>query len=364
MKRAAAHANSRRPRRSAARLCRTGRAGARTGGGWRSVTSGGGDRTLTAFAASPHLAHQACAFHSRPTAPLPERPATLPAARFFHVTEHRQTDPQPGDAGERRAAWLATRRCSSDDTRPPPGSVRCPPPAADPLVAAVALPARALGQTVDVAPARSAAPARPADARRGAASHPDAPPPRLEPAHCHPRRLQPPDTAVSRRFQAPQPRPRKAPRQARDSSGACSPASPAGKPLVRKPLQSATQRWQVPPAATPLLILSDLGLLDGAPETLRGWQQVRRPPAQRRVPGAGPLPGSRAPAPASLQRCFEIVEWDRHSLLRRSLTQAPAGRLPPSGQRERRSKTAQPARTGGPRRTAAAARDAPPAAGR
>ncbi len=29
--------------------------------------------------------------------PLPQHPATLPAARFFHVTEHRQTDLQPGD---------------------------------------------------------------------------------------------------------------------------------------------------------------------------------------------------------------------------------------------------------------------------
>jgi hypothetical protein len=48
---------------------------------------------------------------------------------------------------------------------------------------------------------------------------------------------------------------------------------------------------------------------------------VRRPPAQRRRAGAGPLPAARAPHPASLQRCFEIVEWDRHSLLRRSLTQ-------------------------------------------
>jgi hypothetical protein len=62
-------------------------------------------------------------------------------------------------------------------------------------------------------------------------------------------------------------------------------------------LQSATQRWQLPPAATPLLILSDLGLLDGTPETLLGWQKFGGRLRSAGVPGAGPLPGSRRVAP-------------------------------------------------------------------
>jgi hypothetical protein len=82
--------------------------------------------------------------------PLPERPATLPAARFFHVTEHRQTDPQPGDGPNGAPPWLADAQVLSEDSRPPPGSVRLPVP--QPLTRWSRLwpfLRRTLGQTVD-----------------------------------------------------------------------------------------------------------------------------------------------------------------------------------------------------------------------
>ncbi len=95
-------------------------------------------------------------------------------------------------------------------------------------------------------------------------------------------------------------------------------SEPGRQPLGRRPLQSATQRWQVPPAATPLLILSDLGLLDGTPETLLGWQKFGGRLRSAACPAVVLCPVPAELHPASLQRCFEIVEWDRHSLLRRS----------------------------------------------
>ena len=57
--------------------------------------------------------------------PLPERPAALPAARFFHVTEHRQSDPPPG-SGPEAPDWLANARVLAEDACPAPGSVRIP----------------------------------------------------------------------------------------------------------------------------------------------------------------------------------------------------------------------------------------------
>ena len=103
-------------------------------------------------------------------------------------------------------------------------------------------------------------------------------------------------------------------------------SEPGRQPLVRRPLQSATQHWQVPPAATPLLILSDLGLLDGTPETLLGWQRFGGRLRSAACPALVLCPVPAELLPSSLQSCFEIVEWDRHSLLRRSTAGAPPAR--------------------------------------
>ncbi|HRD90244.1 MAG TPA: hypothetical protein PK752_18610, partial [Accumulibacter sp.] len=82
--------------------------------------------------------------------PPPERPAVIPAARFFHVTEHRQTDPQPGERANDAPPWFADAPVLSEDSSPPPGSVRLP--VAQPLTRWSRMwpfLRRTLGQTVD-----------------------------------------------------------------------------------------------------------------------------------------------------------------------------------------------------------------------
>jgi hypothetical protein len=75
-----------------------------------------------------------------------------------------------------------------------------------------------------------------------------------------------------------------------------------------------------------LLILSDLGLLDGTPETLLGWQRFGGRLRSAACPALVLCPVPAELLPSSLQSCFEIVEWDRHSLLRRSTAGAPPAR--------------------------------------
>jgi formylglycine-generating enzyme required for sulfatase activity len=254
---------------------------------------------------------------------LPERPAVLPATRFFHVTEHRQTDPQPGEDADAAPPWFARAGVLEDDARPPPGSVRLP--ARQPLTRWSRLwpfLRRALGQTVesrqpdlprvvDRLTRGEVLRSIPMHRRHGWS-------PRIVILADYNRQTQPFHGDFNSLCRALE---RRHGQLGLDRRVLAS--DPGRQPLVRRPLQSTTQRWQVPPAATPLLILSDLGLLDGAPETLRGWQQFAGRLRSAACPALVLCPVPAELHPASLQRCFEIVEWDRISRLRRSTAGAP-----------------------------------------
>jgi formylglycine-generating enzyme required for sulfatase activity len=70
------------------------------------------------------------------------------------------------------------------------------------------------------------------------------------------------------------------------------------------------------------------------PRNVARLAAIRRPPAPRSVPALVLCPVPARLHPTSLQRCFEIVEWDRHSLLRRSLTQVASDAGATGGQAE------------------------------
>jgi formylglycine-generating enzyme required for sulfatase activity len=86
----------------------------------------------------------------------------------------------------------------------------------------------------------------------------------------------------------------------------------------RQPRDDTVRHWQTPDVQTPLLILSDLGMLAGAPEYLQAWQQLGR-----RLRAAGCKPIVLCPVPAQYhdsgsQRLFSLHEWDRQSHFQRS----------------------------------------------
>ena len=253
---------------------------------------------------------------------LRQPPPVRTAARFFHVTEHRQADPQPGDDADDAPAWLVDAPVLSEDGCPPPSSVRLPVP--QPLTRWSRLwpfLRRELGQTVD---SRQPDLARLVDRlTRGEVLH-RIPmhrrhgwSPRIAILVDYNRQTQPFHGDFNRLCHALEKRHGKLGLDRRVLAG-----EPGRQPLVRRPLQSATQRWQVPPAATPLLILSDLGLLDGAAETLLGWQKFGGRLRSAACPALVLCPVPTELHPASLQHSFAIVEWDRHSLLRRSAASA------------------------------------------
>ncbi|WP_291847429.1 formylglycine-generating enzyme family protein [Accumulibacter sp.] len=257
--------------------------------------------------------------------PLPERPSTLPAARFFHVTEHRQADPQPGDDADAAPGWLAAAELLEEDPRPAPGSLRLP--SRLPLTRWSRLwpfLRRSLGRSIE-------------------SSQPDVPrlldrltrgealrqipmlgrhswSPRIViltdysrqtiPFHgdfnalCHALEKRHGQLGIERCILA---------------------GEPGARPLVHRSSQHSQQRWQLPAPTTPLLILSDLGLLDASPATRLGWQQLggRLRSAGRQALALCPVPARLHPA--GLQRGFTIVEWDRHSRLRRSTAGPLAG---------------------------------------
>ena len=284
-------------------------------------------RAATVYATdNPSSTTFGTAFVSTGPPPLPERPAVLPAARFFHVTEHQQSDPQPGDDADDAPPWLADAQVLSEDNCPPPGSVRLPAP--QPLTRWSRLwpfLRRALGQTMD-----SRQPDLPRLVERltrGEVLHSISMhrrhgwSPRIAILADYNRQTQPFHGDFNSLWRALEKRHGELGLDRRVLA-----SEPGRQPLVRRPLQSATQRWQVPPAATPLLILSDLSLLDGPPETLRGWQQFGDRLRSAACPALVLCPVPVALHPASLQSCFEIVEWDRHSLLRRSAAGAPVAK--------------------------------------
>ncbi|MEN8259210.1 MAG: formylglycine-generating enzyme family protein [Pseudomonadota bacterium] len=80
------------------------------------------------------------------------------------------------------------------------------------------------------------------------------------------------------------------------------------------------RRWHMPDVRTPLLILSDLGMLETSPETIHGWRQFGY---RLRAAGCKPVvlcPVSERRFDAVLKGLFSIYEWDRQSPLLRSST--------------------------------------------
>jgi hypothetical protein len=257
--------------------------------------------------------------------PLPERPATLPTARFFHVTEHRQTDPQPGDDAGAAPAWLAEAELLEGDPRPALGSLRLP--SRPPLTRWSRLwpfLRRSLGRSVewnqpdvprllDWLTRGEALRQIPMLRRHGWSQ-------RIAILTDYSRQTTPfhgDFNALCRALEK---------RHGQLGIEHCILAGePGARPLVHRSSQRTQQRWQLPAPTTPLLILSDLGLLDTSPATRLGWQQLggRLRSAGRQALALCPVPARLHPA--GLQRGFTMVEWDRHSRLRRSTGGALAG---------------------------------------
>ncbi len=257
--------------------------------------------------------------------PLPERPATLPAARFFHVTEHRQTDPQPGDHADAAPGWLATAELLEGDPRPAPGSLRLP--SRLPLTRWSRLwpfLRRSLGRSLE-----SSQPDVPRLLDRLTRGEALRQIPLLRRHGWSPRiailtDYSRPTTPFHGDFNALCHALEKRHGQLGIEHGILAGESGA-RPLVHRSSQHSQQRWQLPAPTTPLLILSDLGLLDASPATRLGWQQLggRLRSAGRQALALCPVPARLHPA--GLQRGFTIVEWDRHSRLRRSTARPLAG---------------------------------------
>lgn len=84
----------------------------------------------------------------------------------------------------------------------------------------------------------------------------------------------------------------------------------------RNPRRDEIRHWQMPAIDTPLLILSDLGLLAESPQQRQGWERFGR-----RLRAAGCKPLVMCPVPEALHdkrllRLFTIHTWDRNSRLR------------------------------------------------
>ncbi|MCM8598147.1 MAG: hypothetical protein NFW04_05775, partial [Candidatus Accumulibacter sp.] len=257
--------------------------------------------------------------------PLPERPAQLPKARFFHVVEHRERAPEAATAaGPAAPPWLASAQVLREDHCPPPASLRLP--RRQPLTRWSRLwpfLRRALGRSV--ASREPDLPRLLARLTRGEVlrtlpllvRHGWSP--RIAIVTDYSRRTRPfheDFNSLQRALNR---------RHGRLGIDAKIVAGDPGRELrVREPAQSTPRRWPLPPPETPVLILGDLGLLDAAPEALRGWQQFGR-----RLRSAGCRPLVLCPVPArlhaaSLQSGFAIVEWDRGSRLRESSAGVPA----------------------------------------
>ncbi|HND39957.1 MAG TPA: hypothetical protein PLH41_13240, partial [Accumulibacter sp.] len=250
--------------------------------------------------------------------PLPERPAALPTARFFHVTEHRQSEPSPEQsAPDGVPDWVAAGPALSEDRSPLPGSVRLPAaPALTRWSRLWPFLRRALGQSmvsqqpdlqrlVERLTRGEALPRIPRQRRHGWSS-------RIALLVDYPSRTQTFHADFNQLCGALEKRHGSLGLERRILVG-----EPGRQPLVRRPLRGATERWQMPAATTPLLILSDLGLLDNAPETQLGWKRFAARLRSAACPALVLCPVPAALHPRSVQRSVEIVEWDRHSLLRR-----------------------------------------------
>ncbi len=271
-----------------------------------------------AVAAGEALVHLGEALAGSGLPPLPERPGELPLARFFRLVEHQQLAPDPArvSAGPAPPPWLARAEVLHDDERPPPAALHLP--RRQPLTRWSRLwpfLRRALGRTT---------PAREPDWRRllerltrGEAlrrlpllsRHGWSP--RISLLIDYSRATQ----VLHEDFNALQRALAK--RHGRLGLERWIVAGDPGRELrVRRPGASASERWPLPAAETPLLIVGDCGLLDRDPAAQRGWIDFSR---RLNAAGCRPLILCPAPAsrhPASVRAHATLVEWDRHSRLR------------------------------------------------
>ena len=261
--------------------------------------------------------------------PLPERPAKLPGARFFHVSEHRQSAPEAGAGADEAPGWLATAALLTDDPRPDPASLRLPAhPALTRWSRLWPFLRRELGRSLELnqpdIPRLLDNLTRGEALRRIPLLHRHGWSPRIAILADYSRQTTPLHAdfdALHRALLKRHGRQRIEHYLLADEPGA--------QPLVDRSAHGRRrlmrQRWQSPAPTTALLILGDLGLLDPASAALPGWQQFagRLRSAGRQALALCPVPARLHPA--ELLRSFTLVEWDRHSRLRPTTARPPAG---------------------------------------
>ncbi len=251
--------------------------------------------------------------------PLPARPRELPALPLFHLVDYQQRagDPaRPPGSGPPAPAWLQHAKLLSNDQRPAPASFRQPQRQALTRWSRLwPFLCQALGGRM---------PAREPDWPRLLARLT-----RGEILRTLPRRSRPgwseriviltdysrPTQPVHADFNALQHALEK--RRGRHGVERWIVAGNPGRELhARRPGQSVSQRWPLPAAQTPLLILGDGGQLERDPAARQGWNDFAG-----RLRAAGCRPLLLCPLPAALQPPgardhLTSVAWDRHSRLR------------------------------------------------
>ncbi len=258
---------------------------------------------------------------TEPPIPLP---AKSPAARFFYVTDHVHSKPTIEPVRAEAPEWFNRARVLSEDTRPDPSGVRLP--ACLPLirwprlwpflrqVLSQGINSRQpdIPRLIDRLSRGEGLHRIPLRLRRDWSS-------RICILLDYSRRAQPfrdDYNALCRRLARR--------RGAHGLDVRILHGAPGRIPDYRRPLKSTVQHWRMPMETTPLLILGDVGLLEGKEEQLRGWHQFGY-----RLKAAGLDPVVLAPVSAgrrgaALQRRFSVFEWDRRSRLRSNL--APRSR--------------------------------------
>ena len=245
--------------------------------------------------------------------PIPEIQQPTPAARFFYVTERTALNPTTGQNPLEPPAWFKEAHALERDERPDPASVRLP--ARLPLTCWSRLwpfLRRALGQTGLSRQLDIPRVIRTVTQGEVLRRLPWRPRHHWSAKVCilldYNRQTQP--------FQA-------------DYNALCDALAalhgkvgldirilhnaPCRETRYRQPGDDTLRRWQMPDARTRVLILSDLGVLDGALDTLLAWRQFG---CQWRAAAGKPVvlsPVEPGPQDADLHEVYTIQRWDRQS---------------------------------------------------